>query len=375
MSKLDWRLVAFAAATQLCVACVMDAPEDETATDEEGLINGTPTTAHPEVVQLWVPRDATSSVTCTATMISPSTFLTAAHCIDWVPEFTDRAITQANGVVVHQRAHVSIENVGDVPVVRILAQGGSAVLGGDDLAVGKLDRDVTAITPATIATAEPSNTNLTVIGYGCTNSTCTLSARTFLTYFYSGQTTSNYANGDSGGPTFTGTLTSTGPIVRVTSATNWSGNDVGANPIIYRAQVLALSNALATAGVVYRSQVQSLGWTAAVGNGTQSGTTGQSLRLEGLQVWTQNPGETVCYTAYVQDVGWQPEVCGGKLAGTVGQGKRMEAIKLRHIGGNGFVEYRAYVQGIGWQAWHQNNGVAGTTGQSRRIEAIEIMFN
>lgn len=247
------------------------------------------------------------------------------------------------------------------------------------MAVGKLAGSVSSITPATIATGQPSNTILTVVGYGCTtsrSSTCSPSGRTFISYAFNGGDSFNYAPGDSGGPTFAGGLNDNGPIVRVTSAFNTStGADVGANAVTYRPQLLALSAALNNTGVSYRSQVQGQGWMAAVANGAQSGTIEQSLRLEGLQAWTQNPGESVCYTAFVQDVGWQPEVCDGRLAGTVGQAKRMEAIKIRHIGGNAFVQYRVNLQGIGWQDWRSNNVAAGTTGQSRRIEAIQIQFN
>src|SRR5690349_16092683 len=113
MSMLDWRLLLAAAAAHVCLGCVMEEAEEETTTDEELLINGTPTTARPEVMQLHIGR-----FNCSATMISPSTFLTAAHCIGFAPIATGGSVTFVDGTT--------------VPVQRIFAQGGGA-LGSDDM--------------------------------------------------------------------------------------------------------------------------------------------------------------------------------------------------------------------------------------------------
>lgn len=334
-------------------ACAVDAP-DELAADSQDLLGGSATTLRPEVAEF----DSAAGF-CTASLLSPTTFITAAHCIE------NQAMQPGGSLLFVDGTRI--------PVVRTFAQGASGH--DNDIAIGLL-ASAAPFSPAAISSTEPVAGLLTAIGVGCTQSrgpTCTPFSRTFITYNYTGASTHFYAEGDSGGPTFVGTLTGGGPIVRIASAYDYWGNDVGADPVKYREQLLALNARLPTGtGVAYRSQVQSKGWMAAVNDGTVSGTTGQSLRLEGLQVWPRDPSESICYTAYVQDQGWQTEVCNGELAGTVGLGKRMEAIKIRVKNGTHGIRYRTYLQDLGWQAWSADNAVSGTTGQSRRIEAIEI---
>src|SRR5664279_1420731 len=73
----------------------------------------------------------------------------------------------------------------------------------------------------------------------------------------------------------------------------------------------------------------------------------------------------VTYQAHLQNIGWQGYVDNGVTAGTTGQSRRLEAvqIKLENIGGG--IKYRAHVQGIGWQDWVTDGAQSGTTGQSK----------
>ena len=343
----------------------------DTSEETSALLNGTSTSARGEVAKFWHPGGGY----CTATMISTRTFLTAAHCIEYAPLIV-------GGTMEFQGS------LGTFNVLETFSQGGQT--GPDDNAVGRLQTQVSSITPATVSNVQPANQYLTTLGYGCVGGRntddCGATDRTYITYFYDGTNTYFHSKGDSGGPTFIGALNNNGEIVRVHSTHDYpDGPDVGADAVTYRTQILSLSNQLNGTGIAYRSQVQSQGWTAATSNGAQSGTTSMSLRLEGLQIWLPENdiyGDSVCYTAYVQDVGWQSEVCNGNLAGTVGLGKRMEAIKIRIIsnrlgcgtlwGPPCHVRYNTYLEGIGWQGWVSNNAVSGTTGQSRRIEAIKI---
>jgi hypothetical protein len=353
MSKLKF---LFAGVVVMLSACALDEGDDLSA-DSQDLLNGTPTTARPEVAKFHTPN----ATFCTATLLSPTTFITAAHCINNAPMQSGGTLEVVNGTI--------------LPVVRTFSQG---AFGNDnDIAIGLLS-STAPFAAGSISSTEPVPGPLTVVGFGCTQSrdeSCFPTNRTFITYNYTGADTHNYAPGDSGGPTFVGSLKAGGPIVRITSGFVTSTNcaDIGADPVKYREQLLALSARLPTGtGVAYRSQVQSKGWMDAVNDGTVSGTTGLSLRLEGLQVWPRDRSESICYTAFVQDQGWQTEVCDGQLAGTVGLGKRMEAIKVRVKTGTHGIRYRTYLQDLGWQAWTGDNAVSGTTGQSRRIEAIEI---
>ncbi|GAC1350082.1 MAG: hypothetical protein NVSMB27_29230 [Ktedonobacteraceae bacterium] len=132
--------------------------------------------------------------------------------------------------------------------------------------------------------------------------------------------------------------------------------------------------------VKYRAHVQNIGWQDWVTNGQVAGTTGQSLRMEAIQIQLDGvpPGVGVRYRAHVQNIGWQDWVTNGQVAGTTGQSLRMEAIMIELTGiapNNTFrIAYEAHVQNIGWQEFVQNGGIAGTTGQSLRMEAIRIVL-
>lgn len=80
------------------------------------------------------------------------------------------------------------------------------------------------------------------------------------------------------------------------------------------------------------------------------------------------------YRSHVQNIGWQGWVNDTGISGKTGQSKRLEAINLSLSDSSysGNIEYRAHVQNIGWQGWQKNGAMAGTTGQSNRLEALEI---
>ena len=128
----------------------------------------------------------------------------------------------------------------------------------------------------------------------------------------------------------------------------------------------------------YRAHVQNIGWQGFVTNGQVAGTTGQSLRMEAIQILVDNApaGVGVRYRAHVQNIGWQGWVANGETAGTTGQSLRMEAIQIEltgvNPGDNLNVAYQAHVQNIGWQPLVGNGEEAGTTGLSLRMEAITI---
>lgn len=143
------------------------------------------------------------------------------------------------------------------------------------------------------------------------------------------------------------------------------------------------AQAVDSVGVSYSAHVQKIGWQAPVANGADAGTTGRSLRVEGIKIQlTGAPsGASIQYQAQVQKIGWQAPVANGALAGTTGKSLRIEALRITLNGLNGYeVQYRAHVQHIGWTAWQTTaNGtpiataaVAGTVGKSLRVEAVDI---
>jgi hypothetical protein len=356
-------LLLSAAVTLPSLGCDNAADFNDVTSEKSALYGGQATEARPEVAMFNSP----TGQTCSATMISTRTFVTAANCINFQPQVTGGTLT--------------VHTVGTFSVERTLSQGGGGV--SDDFAYGRIIGSV-PFSGAVLASTEPGAGWLTAVGFGCTTANCgAAGGKNFVQYWYNGSTPSSInETGDQGGAVFAGQLADNGPLVRIASGAAYFGvsggvawEDYGASVPHFRPWIQAMDTAFNNDGISYRAQVQANGWMPAVQNSGQAGTTGQSLRLEGLQVWSPRSGVSVCYSGYVQNVGWQPEVCNGALAGTVGQSLRMEAVKIRlaskPTGTNG-IRYNTYLQGIGWQGWMQDGVIAGTTGQSRRIEAIQI---
>lgn len=356
--------VALSVALTGLISCGSDGAREGRGAAREAIENGTATLARPEVLRFFVGDGA-----CTGTLLTPTHVLLAAHCVDYRPLLTGGA-----------RVMVQHPTLGTnwFDTRRTFSQGYAP--GEADLAVAQLATAIPAslATPATLSATQPSSGAwLTAMGYGCVNDDGTgTGVKRYLEYVYTGGTTSYLCKGDSGGPVFLGRLGGGGAIVRVHSASYPDTDaDLGADPVRYRGALAALMSATMVDGISYRAHLQGIGWQTATWNSGVAGTTGESRRLEGLQVWSNRPGTTVCATAHVQGVGWQAEVCDGALAGTYGQALRMEAVKIRLAAkpaGTLGVRYNAYLEGIGWQGWRQDNAIAGTTGQSRRIEALRV---
>ena len=146
---------------------------------------------------------------------------------------------------------------------------------------------------------------------------------------------------------------------------------------VYLNQMKAAAAPQSEAGVAYQSNVQDIGWQGIVDNGTVSGTTGQSKRLEAITIQLANIAGSVEYHAYMEDGGWLDWVSDGAASGSVGQGKRLEAFEVRLTGAASEqydIYYRVYVQNYGWMGWASNGQTAGTLGFSYRVEATQIML-
>ncbi|WP_302319064.1 N-acetylmuramoyl-L-alanine amidase [Holdemanella biformis] len=127
--------------------------------------------------------------------------------------------------------------------------------------------------------------------------------------------------------------------------------------------------------VTYQTHVQDYGWQEWKNNGEMSGTSGQSKRLEGINIKLQNLSGSVEYQTHVQDIGWQGWKSNGVMSGTSGQSKRLEAIKIKLSGdaANKYdIYYRVHAQDYGWLGWAKNGESAGSEGYSKRLEGIEI---
>jgi len=127
----------------------------------------------------------------------------------------------------------------------------------------------------------------------------------------------------------------------------------------------------------YQTQIQNVGWQDWKSKESLSGTTGKSLRLEGIKVNIsdiKNLGVT--YQTHVQNEGWQDWVTDGNISGTEGQSLRLEAIRIKLTGTeaqNYDVYYQVHVENTGWMNWVKNGELSGTEGKSYRLEGIKVV--
>ena len=133
-----------------------------------------------------------------------------------------------------------------------------------------------------------------------------------------------------------------------------------------------------TPSVLYRVHRQTYGWEASWRrDGQQSGTTGQSKRLEGICIKLSNTPVSggITYRTHVQKIGWQGWKSNGAMSGTSGKSLRLEAIQIKLTGEMAErydVRYRVHAQHFGWMGWAKNGAQSGTAGYAYRLEAIQI---
>ncbi|WKY42805.1 DUF3298 domain-containing protein [Eubacteriaceae bacterium ES2] len=128
----------------------------------------------------------------------------------------------------------------------------------------------------------------------------------------------------------------------------------------------------------YRTHIENIGWQSWMTDGQTSGTSGQSLRLEAIEITTNNQGYDlgVEYQTHVQNIGWQDWKSESETSGTSGQGLRLEAIRISLTGAdasNFDVYYRVHAQNLGWLGWAKNGEASGSAGFGYRLEAIQIV--
>ena len=128
----------------------------------------------------------------------------------------------------------------------------------------------------------------------------------------------------------------------------------------------------------YRTHVQTYGWQSYVKDGASAGTTGQSKRLEAMNVKLAAApvSGSIEYRTHIQTYGWEKTwKKDGQMSGTSGESKRLEAMQVRLTGEMAKkydVYYRVHAQHFGWMGWAKNGQSAGTAGFSYRLEAMQI---
>jgi len=137
--------------------------------------------------------------------------------------------------------------------------------------------------------------------------------------------------------------------------------------------------------IVYKVHGQNYGWEKSwQKDGAVAGTTGKGLQLEALEAEITNSngqsfdGLGISYNAHIQNVGWQEKWgSNGSDSGTTGEGLRLEAVRMKLTGAKADqydVYYRVHVVNVGWMAWAKNGEDAGTAGFGYRAEAIQIQL-
>jgi|GEM_PF-4645366 len=136
--------------------------------------------------------------------------------------------------------------------------------------------------------------------------------------------------------------------------------------------------------VSYRTHVQNEGWQNYVSDGTTSGTSGKSLRLEGIEIKLDSQGADVgiSYQTHIENIGWEADTSrgwknNGIMSGTSGLSYRLEAIQIKLTGADADqfdVYYQVHAQNIGWMGWAKNGESAGTAGFGYRLEGIRIQL-
>ena len=128
----------------------------------------------------------------------------------------------------------------------------------------------------------------------------------------------------------------------------------------------------------YRTYVEKQGWTNYVTDGRQSGTAGESKKLESISLGLSSCIDgSVQYRTYTENEGWEDWSENGEINGKPDGTRRLEAIQIRLTGKAAEkydIYYRVHCQDYGWLGWAKNGEKAGSEGYSRRMEAIEIQL-
>lgn len=183
---------------------------------QEAVIGGPSTSLAAEVGYL--------SLGCTATLISPRHFITAAHCIggQWRSDHS--------GTLTIADTTFEIEQV----------QGMGSFDGPFDLAVGRLTANVPAklAAPAKLASVPPAaGTKVTQFGFGCDNlNGANVGIKRRMSFNW-GDETSFSCPGDSGGPVFLGAADAAAPRTIIAIQSGMRRTEDGSHGGDYRAEV------------------------------------------------------------------------------------------------------------------------------------------
>ncbi len=127
----------------------------------------------------------------------------------------------------------------------------------------------------------------------------------------------------------------------------------------------------------YNTHVSYVGWTDAVTDAQTSGNLYNSIEAIRLSLNNELYSNShIQYRSHIESIGWE---IGwrqdGDISGTSGQGLALEAIQVKLSGDitkEYNIFYRTYSLGFGWLDWASNGNSAGSEGLARSILGIQI---
>ena len=127
---------------------------------------------------------------------------------------------------------------------------------------------------------------------------------------------------------------------------------------------------ISTLNISYDSYCQNILWHGEKHNWEMSGPYGNFLRIEAVIINADIP---VQYRVHMEGIGWGPWVPNGCMAGTTGESRRVEAIEIQSSSAP--LVGQGYVENIGFQNEVRGTQIViGTTGQGLRLEGFRLKF-
>lgn len=126
----------------------------------------------------------------------------------------------------------------------------------------------------------------------------------------------------------------------------------------------------------YEAHIQKYGWMGNVNDGQVAGVNSESLRLEAFRATVNHPGLNIRYRSKTLDnKEWSTWSNNGETSGTIGQALPIESIQMELYGDMARhfdIYYRVKAENLGWLGWARRGETAGTEWYDYQLEAFEI---
>ena len=129
------------------------------------------------------------------------------------------------------------------------------------------------------------------------------------------------------------------------------------------------------ASVLYKTHLETVGWTSWKQNGEESGSLTYNQGIQALNLkLSENINGSILYQSLSNNSwgNWQSD---GSLSGTTGKGINLEAIRIKLSGEASQkydIYYRVYSTKYGWQGWAKNGQASGSNSMNSKIVSIQV---